>query len=171
MSCASSLSVIYTCYSCSCHALKTLEPHFFYNDVSCMFWLWWFVLIYYFKTTIGWNMNLIHFQFILIFLLYLYGYTRLSICLAADCLFVLYVSYSWYDIYLPRKLFLIFSEVQTKCSFSFIGQIILLSWSIKELVRDDKNGLLFSSSSELADELLVSFLIITCTITLNLRHI
>lgn len=34
------------------------------------------------------------------------------------------------------------------------------SSSIKELVDVNKNGLLFSSSSELADELMVSFLIV-----------
>lgn len=33
----------------------------------------------------------------------------------------------------------------------------LLVPSIKELVKVDKNGLLFSSSSELADQLLVSY--------------
>ena len=35
--------------------------------------------------------------------------------------------------------------------------LALLIGSIKELVKIEKNGLLFSSSSELADELLVNF--------------
>ena len=39
---------------------------------------------------------------------------------------------------------------------TFLVSFILVS-SIKELVEVDKNGLLFSTSSELADQLLVSY--------------
>lgn len=40
-------------------------------------------------------------------------------------------------------------------SFFFFLHLFFLIWSIKELVKVEKNGLLFSSSSELADELMV----------------
>ena len=109
------------------------------------------------------------FTFNLFFKKLCFNCSRLWICLAVGCLFVLFHTLGKLSTSLENCLWLVLKF--KKVVLFIYGSKFSPSWSIRELVRLDKNGLLFSSSSELADELLVSLLMITSCNSLNVNYI
>lgn len=130
-----------------------LNLRFFFVMMSALHWVYFTLKVFFFKKTTIECWILLIFTFSL-FIYFCFNCTRLWICLAVDCLFVLFHTLGKLCTFLENCLWLVLKL--KKVVLSIYGSKFLPSWSIRELVRVDKNGLLFSSSSELADELLVS---------------